>query len=142
MNENKEFLIHIYQNTEMGILSIEELLYVVRDKEFRALLKYHMERYKTINNKAEELLRKEGAEPSGITMLQRIGSKISIKLNTIFDNTSYNVAEMLMRGVNMGIIDIHKRLNAYDRIADNVKVLGFELLQFEESTIPEYAKKL
>ena len=61
----------------------------------------------------------------------------SLKLNVTIDSTSSHMAEMVMQGSTIGIIDIIRALNEYNAAAEEVKELGKKLLKTEENNFEE-----
>lgn len=135
MDQNIEMLNYIYQNSDMGIISINQILKNIDDKEFKEILKEQLDDYNSIAKSSKELLREKGREEKDINMMNKIESYVSIKMSTMKDNTSSHLAEMMIKGSNMGIIDITKNLNKYNNIESSTKKLARNLLNIEEKNI-------
>ena len=58
-----------------------------------------------------------------------------IQLNTAFDKTPDHIAEMMIQGSTMGIIDMSRTLKQYNDIPQNIKALGYELITVEENNV-------
>jgi hypothetical protein len=135
MDENIEMLNYIYQNAEMGKTTIEQILKEVSDLEFRDILKEQLKDYEYVMSKCDTLLNEEGKLPKNINAMPKIMSYFKIKMDTLKDDTSSHIAEMMMQGSNMGVIDITRNLNRYDNVEDNIKDLASRLLKIEENNI-------
>lgn len=135
MDENIEMLNYIYQNAEMGKTSIEQILKEVEDLEFRDVLKEQLKDYEYVMDKSDSLLHDEGKLPKGIDAMPKIMSYIKIKMDTLKDDTSSHIAEMMMQGSNMGITEITKNLNKYENVDDEVKDLASRLLKIEQDNV-------
>lgn len=135
MNENVEMLNYIYQNAEMGKTSIEQILKEVEDLEFRDVLKEQLKDYEYVMDKSDSLLNDEGKLPKGIDAMPKIMSYIKIKMDTLKDDTSSHIAEMMMQGSNMGITEITKNLNKYENVDNEIKDLASRLLKIEQDNV-------
>lgn len=137
MNNDLEFLNFISKNSEMGFSSIKDLYDEVNSEEFREILKKQKEKYEEIYNEASELIDNYDEEQKGVTSMEKFTSYIMIKMNLLTDKSINHIAEMMIKGSNMGIIDIRKKLNTYKDIDKKVKKLGEKLLETEENNIEE-----
>lgn len=137
MNNDLEFLNFISKNSEMGFSSIKDLYDEVNSEEFREILKKQKEKYEEIYNEASELIDNYDEEQKGVTSMEKFTSYIMIKMNLLTDKSINHIAEMMIKGSNMGIIDIRKKLNTYKDIDKKVKKLGERLLETEENNIEE-----
>ena len=135
MNNDLEFLNFISKNSEMGFSSIKDLYDEVNSEEFREILKKQKEKYEEVYNEASELIDNYDEEQKGVTSMEKFTSYIMIKMNLLTDKSINHIAEMMIKGSNMGIIDIRKKLNTYKDIDKRVKKLGEKLLETEENNI-------
>lgn len=135
MNENVEMLNYIYQNANMGISTIQQILKEIEDIEFKDVLKEQLEDYIKMSRKVEDLLNKEEKQAKDISIMYKVTTYLSIKMSTMKDNTSSHIAEMMIQGSNMGVIDITKNLNNYKNIDNNIRSLAEQLLKIEQNNI-------
>lgn len=135
MNENVEMLNYIYQNAEMGRSTIEQILKEVRDLEFRDILKEQLKDYEYVSNRCDSLLNNEGKLPKGIDVMPKIMSYFKIKMDTLKDDTSSHIAEMMINGSTMGVTDITRNLNKYNDVENSTKDLASRLLKIEQDNI-------
>lgn len=135
MNENVELLNYIYQNSQMGVDTIEQLLDIVEDVAFKNQLQSQYNEYKEINETAKSLLNTKGYDEQGISTFKKIKSDLMINMQTLTDKSSSHVAEMMIIGSNMGVIDAIKNIKKYkDAEADIVNLME-KLKAFEEKNI-------
>jgi len=134
-NNNVDFLNYIIKNAEMGISSTTEIITIVHDPDFKNLLLGQIEEYQDIYNLANELLEEYKEDKKDISNLEKITSYIILKLNLVVDKSTSNIAEIMMKESNMGIIDIEKKLNSYNEISKNVEKLGRKILKIEEKKV-------
>ena len=137
MNGNAELLNFIYQNAQMGVITIDQLIYIVEDEDFKAHLSAQLEEYRSIFSEAREQLNKNGYDEKGIGTCSKIKTYIMIRLQTAKDHTPSHVAEMLIIGSNMGILDATKNLKNYQDVEEEIRNLMQRLLAFEVDNVQQ-----
>ena len=137
MNGNAELLNFIYQNAQMGVITIDQLINLVVDEDFKAHLTAQLEEYRSIFSAAREMLNKNGCEEKGISTCSKIKTYICVRLQTAGDNTPSHIAEMLILGSNMGILDAIKNLNKYQDAEEDIRNLMKRLQAFEEDNVQQ-----
>lgn len=142
MDGNTELLNYIYQGSLMGTETIRHLLNIVSEEEFAKVLKSQYKEYEEINKEAMNLLHKEGKEEKDIGKTQEVMSSIMIELKTWKDKSSCHIAEMMMQGSLMGIIEAIKKKNRYKGEDQDIINLMDRLLKFEENNMNELKKFL
>ncbi len=142
MNERVEFLNYVYQNTQMGTETIDHLMKICEDEAFCKLLKSQHDEYAKLKAEAEMELGKEGKDAKEIGMMQKLTSYIMINVNTLTDKSPSHLAEMMIQGSTMGIIDITKNMQKYENIPMNLKSLGERLVKQEQINVEELKKFL
>ncbi len=131
-----QMLNFVYQNAQMGVESLEEILPMVEAGEFKEGLGAQLKEYRQIHDKAGKLLNKAGYDEKGINAMQKIMTYLMIDMKMMMDSSPSHVAKMLIQGSNMGIIDAQKRIHEYESHADK-EVIGLmkHLQEFEEKNV-------
>lgn len=137
MNENIELLNFIYQNSQMGVITIEMLIEIVQDDKFKSHLESQYNEYKAINEEAKSILNANGYDEKGINFLEKIKTYFMLNLQTLTDKSASHIAEMLMTGSNMGIINAIKNLKKYSNAQFEILELISRLLYLEENNVQE-----
>ncbi|MGL5348572.1 MAG: hypothetical protein ACRDA3_14585 [Peptostreptococcaceae bacterium] len=135
MNGNAELLNFIYQNSQMGVESLEKLISVSKDSQFTRCLQEQLNEYKYINSEAKNRLNENGYDEKGIGTLTKIQSYIMLNFQTIMDKTTSHLAEMIIIGSNMGVIDAIKNIKKYNNVEPSILKLMEHLKVFEENNI-------
>ncbi len=135
IDQNTEFLNYIYQNSQMGITTTEQLSSKTEDINFKNQLNSQLKEYQSINHEAAEQLHNSSQIEKGIPKTQEVATYMSITMKTLTDHSPSHISEMMMQGSIMGIIDVTKNLKKYASAANEVKSLASKLLQTEESNI-------
>ena len=139
---NIELLNYIYQNAEMGKQTIPQLLEVVEDADFRKLLESQLREYQEIWEAAAAMIRSENGEAKGLSAMAKVSSYISVNFNTMIDKTSSHLAEMMMKGSNMGIIEITQKIKKYADADSGALALAHKLLKTEERNVEQLKQYL
>ena len=138
MEENKELLIFIHENTKMGINSTKKLLSLIKDKDnkIKKVLEEEHQRYKELNNKCKKLIKKEKIEIENKGLIANITSNIAMSVEVSKDNSDSKIASILSRGFNMGNIDIEAKIKNYKKeVKSDTLDLANDLLKFGEKQI-------
>ena len=143
MNENNELLEYIYQDSEMAKYSIEKLINELKGKDNKIIktlediLKKYEDYYKSIKKQLK------GVKAKPIGMMAKMGSSLGIKKEVISDNSDASIADMLIKGISMGTLDMEKKISQYDEIADKKTIkMAKEFLEFQNETINSLKKYL
>ncbi len=138
MNANYEILNHIYKDSSMAVYSTKELLDEIRDKEnkIKMTLSEIIDGYEKYVKKSDKLIDKHDEDAKGSGMMAKIGAKSGIKKEVKKDNSDSAIADMMIKGVTIGTIDMEKKINTYSEDADR-KTLKFakEFLKFQKESI-------
>lgn len=137
MSEDLELLNFVYQNAKMGTSSIDHLLPAIQDKKFESLVLEQRKDYEKICKRVEKYLKKEKKKPEDLDLMAKVNSYIAVKMDTARDDHISHLAEMLIKGSNMGIIQIKKHMNQYSRVEKEVMAIANELLEREEKNLEE-----
>ena len=65
-----------------------------------------------------------------------------IQMSTLTDNSDSKIAEMLLKGTNMGIIEGVKLLNHNPETTDSIKNILTNFIQFRENNVERLKKYL
>lgn len=112
MNEDINALDEINKGASMGMDAIDDILDKVEDKKFKEELKREYNAYKDISKRIEQIYPKynEG-EPHETSSLNKMMTDMMLNMKTMTDTSNSKIAEILMQGVNMGIIEGRRILN-------------------------------
>lgn len=142
MDANIELLNYIYQNAEMGKDSTEHLIEVCEDEYFKSILEKQFNEYKKVFDLSAQKLISADKDPKELSALSKLSTDIMLNLKTLKDKSPSHIAEMMIQGSTMGIIDITKNLNRYNDASQAVLDLGHHLLKFQQDSIEELKKFL
>lgn len=143
MSANIELLDYIYQNSEMGTNTISQLMEINKSEEFNKHLEAQWDEYKSINDEAKRLLNESGINEKGISSFDKIKTYLMVNMQTLTDASVSHIAEMLIIGSNMGVIDAIKKIDEYKGSAEKEVIdLMDRLKVFEENNVQRLKRYL
>lgn len=137
MNGNVELLNFVYQNSQMGVVTIDQIIGIAKDENFINHLKSQYDEYKEINTLARNMLNEKGYDEKGISLFEKIRTYLMINMQTLTDKSTAHITEMLIIGSNMGVINAIKNIKKYSDAETQIVSLMQRLLMFEEKNIQE-----
>ena len=136
MNGNAELLNFIYQNTQMGVDTLDQLIPMVGDQEFKTHLEAQYREYEAIHHKAEDMLHRNGYDEKGLSAFEKIRTYLMINFQTLTDTSASHIAEMLILGSNMGVVDAIKKVRQYGgEVEPDITDMMERLKSFEENNV-------
>lgn len=141
-NCDLELLQYIYQNAKMGESSLKVIKEDVKDDKLRLDIEKQIKGYKDIASKAGGFILKSGDDIEATRSISKIMTYTGIKINMALNNKTEHIAEVLIEGSTMGVIDITKNIKRYEACAKNTVALAKSLLSFEQKNIEIFKKYL
>ncbi len=112
MKENINALDEIHKGACMGVDALNDIIDKVEDKNLVSVLKEHLNDYKAIVKRIETVYNKyDDDKPHETNIITKAMTWSSVEMETLADRSNSNIAEYLLRGVNMGVIEGRKILN-------------------------------
>lgn len=145
MNGREEFLIYIYQTCEMGVKSTSDLIMLLSNKENKISenLNRYLKEYESYFKRAEALIKEANIDVKKSSLMSKIMSSIGINMEVMRDNSDAKIADMLIQGYTMGVLEVTKKLKKYkDSINKEERKLAEELNKTQENNIKELKKFL
>lgn len=112
LKDNIDALDEIHKGACMGMDALNDVFPKVGDEDLLGVLKKEYHDYKDIARAIEDLYPEyNNGEPHGTSAMNKMMTKCGIDMNTQKDTSNSKIAELLLNGVNMGIIEGRKALN-------------------------------
>ena len=122
MNETIQLLRDVARNARTGEEAIDQLMEKVESAEMRDELRRERDQYRASARDAESALAAAGGQAEPVGMMQKAGMWVGTQMNTLTDRSNAHIAEMVIQGATMGIIEMTKARNtcpdADDRAAE------------------------
>ena len=119
-NNSKELLEYIYNDANMGVKSMKTLYDTLnnKDNKIKDVVEDILKEYKSYLKECEKILKKHKMVPSKPSLFAEIGSFMGIKMEMMKDNSDSRVSDMIIKGLNMGVIDLDKKIEDFKDKAD------------------------
>lgn len=137
---NHELCDEIYKTIKMGKNATEALLSEVNHSGLRRTLHSQWNTYQNYGKRLASLqqpVNKQAPTPWMQKMLQ-----YSAKMNARRDPSPNHIAKMMIKGSNMGVIDLQSALNHHPEAVPEAKQLASDIIDFQQNTINAYKQFL
>lgn len=141
-NDDIKILQEVQKNTGMAMKAIESINSRVYDDDLATEISRQGMEYSEIYNKATDKLLEGKAKSYQSSALQEMMLKGAITGNTIFNNSTGHIAEMMIQGSNRGLTDMWKIVNHHENAGKVSMEIAKELMDFEEKNIENLKKYL
>ncbi len=143
MKENINALDELSKGACMGMDAIHFILDKIEDEEFKESLTTQYEKYQNIEKKIRKVYANYKVEdnPKETSMMNKAMTWYGIEMKTLTDTSNSKIAELLMQGTNMGIIEGRKLLNN-KKVDQEVENLISEYVTMQEDSVENLKKYL
>ena len=142
MDNNRYILNELNKGIKMGMDSISNVSEKVQDDRFKQDLKYQYDEYNKILNEVNNSLTDYDDFPKELNPMQKAMGWMGVEMNTLADKSNSKIAEMMIQGTNMGIIEGVKLLNQNPEADIEVKNVLNKFVKFQENTVEQLKKYL
>ncbi len=142
MNRPEYILNEINKGIKMGMDSISSIAEKVTDDQLKDDLQSEYNQYNTILNDVNAELGKYEEFPKELNPAQKMMGWFDIQMSTLTDDSDSKIAEMLIKGTNMGIIEGAKLLNNNPETTPEIKNILTNFIQFQENNVERLKKYL
>ena len=145
MDTNNELILHIYETADMGIKSMTKLLNILKkkDNKIKKDISSQLKEYECIYKDAKKILEENGTKKIGGNIIANISVGAAMSMELDEDNSDAKVADILLRGYTMGILEMEKKIEDYGcKVEKNSIKLAKKLLTFQKESVEELKKYL
>ena len=143
MDENIEVLQYILKDSDMGIKSLTTLINTINDKDNKItkVVEGILKGYEKFLKESKKIIKRNNYEIKENSKFAEISSWMGIKVEMLKDNSDAKVADMITRGLTMGVLNMEKVIKNYKGDAlKKVLDLAKDFLKFQNESI-EFLKK-
>ena len=142
MNEqNLNILDEVNKGATMGMDAISYVSKKVSNDEFKEVLDIEYEKYEKISKMVNKLYSDYSTkEPHETNAMNKMMTWYGIQINTMTDDTTSKLSELLMQGTNMGIIEGRRLLNQNENVDKDVKNILNDFVAMQEDSIETLKK--
>lgn len=136
-NPGEELLQAVYKNAKMGKETLTTVIGKTKNEKVRAELTSQLESYHGFESEARNKLMQMSQNPKEPSVMAKLPADISIKMSTLMDSSDSKIAEIMIDGYNMGIIELQKSLNQAKNSGVGEDIIGVanNVIAFEEGSI-------
>ena len=142
MNRPEYILNEVNKGIKMGMDSISSIAEKVTDDQLKDDLQSEYNQYNAILNDVNAELGKYEEFPKELNPAQKMMGWFDIQMSTLTDDSDSKIAEMLIKGTNMGIIEGVKLLNNNPETTPEIKNILTNFIQFQENNVERLKKYL
>lgn len=127
---------------KMGVSSIDEVLDIVSDENFKKLLNQNKEAHQMLGSETRKLLNEyneTGKEPE---LIAKGMSWIKTNVLTSLNDSDNTIAGLITDGCNMGVKSLNKYLNKYAAADEVSKDIAKKLINLEQQLAIDIRKYL
>ncbi len=142
MDQNAKLTKVMCETARMGAEAVSMLLNKTDDEGMRETMLSQKAMYEKFDREGEKMLKQAGQHVKKQGPLARAGTWMGIQMDTMMDNTPSHLADMLIQGSTMGVIEI-TRAKSENPEADGEAVrLADAYLKEENDNIEKFKKYL
>ncbi len=137
--KTEELLCEVYRNLKMGSENLCTVTPKINDKFMLRDVTGQLEQYAEFTEKCEKLMRAGGISPKEPSVMKKVMSKGGIMMNLMTDSDEAHVAEMIVKGTNMGADQLETIMHECRREGCSDETLSFcrDVISFERRAAGE-----
>ncbi len=112
--EEKEIVLKLYQNVDMGLVGIDAIKDHIRGKDLKKLIKRQQNEYEKLKKDLSKLCKKYKVVDQELGAFVKINSEVMVGVKTFMDKSDSKIAKLMMEGTNKGLIQLQELLNHYN----------------------------
>ena len=143
--QNKDTLDELNKGCTMGLDAIKYVLDKVEDDSFKKVLDSFYKKYQKIHNDIETVYdnySKENETPTETGIITKAMTWSGVEMKTLTDTSNSKIAEILIQGTNMGIIEGRKLINHKPDLSKEVETILNEFVNMQEEEVETLKKYL
>ena len=142
MKENLNALDELNKGVTMGMDAINVIIKYVKDDKFKNVLIEEYADYEVVSDKVKKIYKKHSSKkPHKTNMMSKMMLSSGVKMNTMKDKSNSKLAEILIEGTTMGIVEGRKMLNN-KKIDNEVSKLISAFVKIQEEHVETLKKYL
>lgn len=142
-NQNLNILDEINKGATMGMDAISFVSEKAEDDTFKKVLDIEYNKYEDISRRVNNIYSNyTDKDPHETTPMNKVMTWYGIQMQTMTDNTTSKLSELLMKGTNMGIIEGRRLINQNPYAAEDVKSVLNDFVVMQEDSVETLKKYL
>lgn len=140
--QSAEILNSVYRNAQMAYEASSDLLKHCRNNALGREISAQQQRYKNITSNVRRELARRGEAAVEAPPYVKSMAKMGIAMKTAANQSSSNIAKIMLRGTTMGIIDMQRTVNRSHAAEHGIRNSAEKLLEREQEFCEELKRFL
>lgn len=133
MSLNQEIINNVYKNAHIALQSISNIMPETFGNNLRQELQAEYDGYEKIIGNISEFMSQNNFQPKDVNFMKKAMLYTSIKMNTLTDDSTSHIADLMVKGTVMGITELKQIISRSDStVMQEILQLANQLLEFEE----------
>ena len=112
MKENINALDELNKGASMGVDAVNMVLDKIKEKKMKSIVNDLLKEYQSTLKGVESIYNEyEKGKPKETSLMNKVMTKKGIEMNLMMDTNDSKISEMLIQGIDMGIIEGRRLLN-------------------------------
>ena len=145
MDENIELLTYLYQDSDMALSSLTLLINKInkKDNKIKKIVEGIIKGYERYLKELKKYIKDNNYDIETKPIIAKVGAYFGINMEIMKDNSDSRIADMLIQGLTMGVLNVTKKIDTYkgDVNKDIIK-LAKEFKCFQQEAINMLKKYL
>ena len=144
MEENINALDELNKGSKMGVDAISMIVEKTSNKKLKKVLDEQSKHYEKIMKKINKLYSEfdSNGTPHETNLMEKIMTFYGIEMKTMMDDSDSKIAELILKGTNMGIIEGRKLLNNNENLPKDIDTILNDFVVMQEDSVETLKKYL
>ena len=145
MDENIELLTYLYQDADMALDSLTTLINKInkKDNKIKDVVESIIKGYESYLKKVKTYIKDNGYDIDSKSIVSKLGAKFGVNMELMKDNSDARIADMLIQGMTMGVLNVSKKITNYKHhVNGEILSLAKDFKYFQQNTINGLKKYL
>lgn len=138
MDENIELLTYLYQDADMALDNLTMLINKInkKDNKIKKVIEGLIKGYENYLTKVKNYIKENNYDIQPKPLISKMGAYFGINMEVMKDNSDSRLADMLIQGLTMGVLNVSKKIDTFKGDADKEIIkLGKEFKDFQQKSI-------
>ena len=135
----------IYKDSEMSIYTLQDTLKKLegKDNKITTLIQKIEEEYHNYLEECKAILENNNVPVQSSGVFAKMGADMGIMKEVMMDNSDSSIADMLIKGITMGILDLEKMVeNKKESVDKGTLKMAHRFIKFQKEKVEEVKKFL
>ena len=138
MDENIELLTYLYQDADMALDNLTMLINKInkKDNKIKKVIEALIKGYENYLTKVKNYIKENNYDIQPKPLISKMGAYFGINMEVMKDYSDSRLADMLIQGLTMGVLNVTKKIDTFKGDADKEIIkLGKEFKDFQQKSI-------